>query len=173
MSLCFNQIILSGRCTARPELKTTTTGKTFTSFSIAVDRPKTRDGNKETDFFNLSAWEKTADFITRYFDKGSPIFIVGRVQNRSWTDEQGQKRFVTEIIVNQADFVESKGQAQDNPPSTPYYQGGQPARQTQTQNYGRSSSSGLIPGVGYDKPAQQTIAPSFPPLQEDDEELPF
>ena len=173
MSLCFNQIILSGRCTARPELKTTTTGKTFTSFSIAVDRPKTRDGNKETDFFNLSAWERTAEFITRYFDKGSPIFIVGRVQNRSWVDEQGQKRVVTEVLVNQAEFVESKGQAQDNPPSTPYYQGGQPARQTQTQNYGGSSSSGLIPGVGYDKPAQQTMAPSFPLLQEDDEELPF
>ena len=173
MSLSFNQTILSGRLTARPELKTTTTGKTFTSFSLAVDRPKTRDGNKETDYFNCSAWEKTAEFITRYFDKGSPIFIVGRVQNRSWVDEQGQKRFVTEVLVNQAEFVESKGQAQDNPPSTPYYQGGQPARQTQTQNYGGSSSSGLIPGVGYDKPAQQTMAPSFPPLQEDDEELPF
>lgn len=173
MSLSFNQIILSGRLTARPELKTTTTGKTFTSFSLAVDRPKTRDGNKETDFFNCSAWEKTAEFITRYFDKGMPLFIVGRIQNRSWQDDSGQKRYITEILVNQADFVESKGQAQDNPPSSPYYQGGQSAASTQvrTQNYG--GSSGLIPGVGYDKPAQQPMAPSYAPLQPDDEELPF
>lgn len=154
MSLSFNQIILSGRFTAKPELKTTPSGKSFTSFSIAVDRPP-RDGKTEADFFPVTAWDKTAEFITRYFDKGQPIFIVGRVQNRSWDDPQsGQKRHITEVIVSQANFVESKTSGTNSPPSTPYYQGGQ--------------SSGIIPGVGQ---ATQP-APSYQ-LDETEEELPF
>ncbi len=109
----FNKVILGGRLTADPELKTTTNGIVVTSFSIAVSRrgAKAGDGQSQTsDFFNCTAWRSTAEFITRYFKKGSSICITGTLQNRTWNDQQGNKRYATDIVVDEVHFVDSKGE---------------------------------------------------------------
>lgn len=100
-----NKIILMGRLTKKPELKTTNSNKSVCNFSVAVNR---KANNKETDFFNCQAWEKTGEFVEKYFDKGSMISIVGRVQNRSWEDKDGKKNYITEIIVEEVYFCGSK-----------------------------------------------------------------
>ncbi len=107
----FNKVILGGRLTADPELRQTPQGIAVTSFSIAVNRRFNRGGDSQptADFFNCVAWRSNAEFITRYFRKGSCICIVGSIQNRSWTDQQtGQKRYATDIVVDEANFVDSK-----------------------------------------------------------------
>ena len=112
MSLNLNKVILAGRLVADPELKQTQTGAAVCSLRIAVNRRYTsRDSQQqpETDFFNVTAWQNNAEFIAKYFRKGSAICICGRIQNRSWTDQQGQKRYATDIIVDEANFVESRG----------------------------------------------------------------
>ena len=108
----FNKVILGGRLTADPELRQTPQGISVTTFSIAVNRRFSRnnDGSQPTaDFFNCTAWRSNAEFITRYFKKGNSICVVGTLQNRSWTDQQtGQKRYATDIVVDEANFVDSK-----------------------------------------------------------------
>ena len=114
MSLSLNKVILAGRLTAKPELKSTPSGVSVTTFSLAVDRRVAKDAEKKTDFINCVAWRGTAEFITRYFDKGSAICIIGNIQTRSWQDQNGGKRYATEIIVDEANFVESKNSGQQN-----------------------------------------------------------
>lgn len=112
MSLNLNKVILAGRMVADPELKQTPSGASVTSFSIAVNRRfRSRDAQQqnEADFFNVTAWQSTAEFIAKYFRKGSAICICGRIQNRSWVDQNGQKRYATDIIAEEANFVESRG----------------------------------------------------------------
>lgn len=104
----FNKIILGGRLTADPELKTTPTGVSVTTFTLAVNRNRAKEGTQASDFFTVQAWRGTAEFITRYFRKASSICIVGTVQNRQWTDQQGNKRYSTEIVADEAYFVDSK-----------------------------------------------------------------
>lgn len=103
-----NKVILIGRLTANPELKQTSGGNAVTSFCIAVDRSVTKDGEKKTDFINIVAWRKTAEFICKYFLKGSAIIICGSIQTRSWKDEQGKTRYATEVVASEASFAESK-----------------------------------------------------------------
>ena len=107
----FNKTILGGRLTADPELKTTPNGVSVTSFSIAVTRKGTKDDPK-TDFFNCVAWRGTAEFIQKYFTEGSSICVVGNLQTRTWEDNNGNKRYATEVIVEEASFVDSKSDAQ-------------------------------------------------------------
>ena len=116
MSLNLNKVILAGRLVADPELKQTPSGASVCSLRIAVNRRFTsRDSQQqpETDFFNVTAWQGTAEFIARYFRKGSAICVCGRIQNRSWVDQQGQKRYMTDIIAEEANFVENRN-SQDN-----------------------------------------------------------
>lgn len=105
----FNKIILGGRLTADPELKTTQSGVPVCTFSIAVTRPKTQEVQEPvTDFFNCVAWRNRAEFVSKYFLKGSAICVVGRLQTRNYTDQQGVKRYVTEVNVDEVNFVDSK-----------------------------------------------------------------
>lgn len=115
MALNLNKVILSGRMTADPELKQTNSGNAVLSFTIAVDRRYQKDGEKQTDFINTTAWSKTAEFISKYFRKGSAICVVGNLRTRTWMDQNGQKRYATEVMVEEANFVESKA---DSPAST-------------------------------------------------------
>ena len=115
----FNKTILGGRLTADPELKTTPSGVSVTSFTVAVNRPgKGKDGKTQADFINVTAWRGLAEFITRHFRKGSSICVVGAIQTRSWTDPQGQKHYATEVVADEAYFVDSKGEAAQ--PSSQY-----------------------------------------------------
>lgn len=101
----FNKVIIGGRLTADAELKQTPSGVSVCAFSIAVNRKGTKD---KTDFIDVIAWRQTAEFISRYFKKGSSICIVGNLQKREWTDKNGQKRYATEVIAEEASFVDSK-----------------------------------------------------------------
>ena len=104
-----NKVILTGRLTATPELKTTPAGISVVSFSIAVQRQfKSADGSYQTDFINIVAWRNTAEFITRYFEKGQLIAIVGSIQTRNYEDKMGNKRTAFEVVADEAQFVESK-----------------------------------------------------------------
>lgn len=107
----FNRVMLGGRLTADPENKQTATGVSVTTFSIAVNRRFAgKDSQSQTDFFNITAWRATADFVSKYFHKGSSIFVVGTIQNRTWTDQQGQKRYATDIVAEEVSFVDSRSE---------------------------------------------------------------
>ena len=103
----FNKVILVGNMTADPELKQTTAGTSVCSFSIAVNRRFTKadQGQQTVDFINIVAWRQQAEFVSRYFKKGNPILICGQLQTRTWNDNQGQKRYATEVIADEVSFV--------------------------------------------------------------------
>ena len=117
-SLNLNKAILCGRLTADPELKQTGSGVAVVSFTIAVNRryqsKATADGSapaqQQADFINVVAWRQTAEFITRYFHKGNAICISGSIQSRRWQDQQGQTRYATEVVADEAMFVDSKSE---------------------------------------------------------------
>ena len=104
----FNLVVLTGRLTADPELKTTTNGIPVTTFSIAVNRNYRAGEEQQTDFINIVAWRQRAEFITKYFKKGSMIGIEGSIQTRRYQDKSGNNRTAFEVVVNNAQFVESK-----------------------------------------------------------------
>ena len=109
----FNKCILMGRLTADPELKQTTSGVSVCRFTIAVDRRYTKE-EKQTDFITVVAWRQTAEFISRYFAKGSAILVCGELQTRSWTDNDGNKRYITEVVASEASFCEAKNNSEGN-----------------------------------------------------------
>ncbi len=107
----FNRVMLGGRLTADPENKQTPDGTSVTSFTIAVNRRVTdKDGKAAADFFKVIAWRSLADFVAKFFKRGSAIFVVGTIQNRSYVDHEGTKRYVTEIIADEISFVDSKNE---------------------------------------------------------------
>ena len=112
-----NSVVLMGRLTADPELKTTPSGVSVTSFSIAVDRSYAKQGeDRATDFINIVAWRQSAEFITRFFRKGSMIAVEGSIQTRNYTDKDGNKRTAFEVVVNRASFCGSKNETGTNGP---------------------------------------------------------
>jgi single-strand DNA-binding protein len=117
----FNKVILGGRLTAEPELKQTQGGHSVVSFSVAVNR-RTKPGEEQkSDFFNVTAWRQTADFVARYFHKGSSICIVGFLQNSSWQDQNGQKHYRTDIVADEVMFVDSKSEGGQASAAIPEY----------------------------------------------------
>ena len=104
-----NKVVLIGNLTANPELKNTPGGVSVTSFSIGVTRRYTKAGEQaQTDFIEIVAWRSTAEFICKYFKKGQSICICGSIQTRSWTAQDGTKRYATEVVADEATFVERK-----------------------------------------------------------------
>ena len=110
-----NKVILMGRFTRDPELRSTPQGVSTCAFSIAVDRNFVRQGEeRKADFINCVAWRQTAEFISKYFKKGSMIALEGSIQTRSWDDQDGKKRYATDVVVNQVYFAESKRDSQSS-----------------------------------------------------------
>lgn len=104
-----NKIFVMGRLTADPELRRTQSGTPVASFTVAVDRDfKSQNGEKETDFIPVVAWRQTGEFVGRYFIKGRMAVVEGRLQNRNWTDRDGNKRTTSEIVADQVYFGDSK-----------------------------------------------------------------
>lgn len=105
-----NVVVLMGRLVADPELKQTQNGTSVCSFSIAVERSfaNKQTGERQADFINITAWRQTADFICKYFRKGSMIAIEGSLQSRSYEDKEGKKRTIYEVVANNASFTGSK-----------------------------------------------------------------
>ncbi len=116
-SLNLNKVILCGRLTADPELKQTTGGIAVVSFTLAVNRryqsksAESSAAQQQADFISVVAWRQTAEFISRYFRKGSALCITGSIQTRTWQDQQGQKRYATEVVADEAMFVDSKNES--------------------------------------------------------------
>ena len=99
-----NRVIISGRLTATPELKTTPSGKSVSSFRIAVDR---NNGKDETDFLTVVTWDHTAEFVTKYLEKGRKIIVGGKLHTRSYNDANGNVRNVTEVYADSVEFADS------------------------------------------------------------------
>ncbi len=110
-----NKVILIGRFTRDPELRSTPQGISTCSFSLAVDRNyQSAGGERQTDFINCVAWRQTAEFISKYFQKGNAICVEGSIQTRSWKDNDGNNRYATDVVVDRTYFVESKKSAQSS-----------------------------------------------------------
>lgn len=109
-----NIAVIMGRLTAEPELRTTQNGISVCSFTVAVERNYSNGGERQTDFINCVAWRQTAEFISRYFHKGSMIAINGNIQQRQYTDKDGNKRAAFEILVDNANFCGSKSENGNN-----------------------------------------------------------
>lgn len=153
----FNKVILMGRLTATPELKQTGGGSSVASFTIAVDRKYNKGEEKQADFISIVAWRQTAEFICKYFDKGSAILIEGELQTRSWTDQQGNKRYATEVVAHEVTFCEAKKNSETNSTS--------PIQKTVQSEFG--TSGGYMP----DAYKSSSPAADFEPV--DDSALPF
>ena len=165
-----NHITIMGRLTRDPELRRTGSGIAVASFTLAVDRdfsPKD-GGERETDFIDCVAWRQTGEFVSKYFTKGRMIVVSGRLQIRSWTDKDGNKRRTAEVVADNCYFGDSK---RDD-------QGG-------SSSYGGNAYGGNSYGGGYGAPAPAAggfggyAAPSAPSasdfamLDDDDAQLPF
>lgn len=114
-----NKVQLVGRLTKDVEIKLTQNQTPFCNFTIAVDRRfKDANGQRQADFINCVAWKQTAQFIQKYFQKGNRIGVCGSIQTRSYDNENGQKVFVTEVIVDEAEFVESQQRSENTTATT-------------------------------------------------------
>lgn len=105
-----NKILLMGRLTKDPELRYTQGGTAVASFTLAVNRSfANQNGEREADFINCVAWQKAAEFVSQHFKKGQQMVLEGRLQVRSYDDNNGQRRWVTEVVTEKVEFVGSKG----------------------------------------------------------------
>ena len=173
-----NHIVIMGRLTRDPELRRTGSGIAVASFTVAVDRDfGGRDGGeKETDFIDCVAWRQTGEFVSKYFTKGRMIVVSGRLQIRSWTDKDGNKRRTAEVVADNCYFGDSKREAEGGSYGGNTYGG---------NSYGGNSYGGNQGGFGgnnYGQPsggfggyAQPASAPAsdFAMLEDDDAQLPF
>ena len=152
-----NHIVIMGRLTRDPELRRTASGVAVTSFTVAVDRDfgKNENGEKETDFIDCVAWRQTGEFVAKYFQKGRMAVVSGRLQIRSWTDKDGNKRRSAEVVADNVYFGDSKRDG-DN--------GG--------SSYGGNAYSAPAPSFGgYSAPSSPVS--DFAMLDDDDAQLPF
>lgn len=119
-----NKAILIGRLTKKPELKSTASGVSVATFTVAVNRRfKNADGNYDADFINCVAWRQSAEFLCKFFDKGSQIGIVGSIQTRSYDGADSKKVYVTEVACDEIHFVGTRKESQPEMPSLPDMQG--------------------------------------------------
>lgn len=144
-----NHIDIMGRLTRDPELRATGSGVSVCSFTVAVDRDYSQNGERETDFIDCVAWRKVGEVVARFFTKGSMIVVSGRLQIRGWTDKEGNKRRTAEVVADNVYFGESK----------------------QNKDGGRAQGNDDAPG-SYSSTANAP-AQDFASLEDDDTRLPF
>ena len=111
-----NKVILMGRLTKDPEIRYTGTGEpiAIARYTIAVSRPYKKDGQTQADFINVVSYRKAAEFIEKYFKKGQMVGVVGRLQVRSWDDNEGKRHWTTEVVVEEQHFAESRASFESN-----------------------------------------------------------
>lgn len=135
-----NCIVLLGRTTSAIELKQTQAGKSVATFSLAVKRPFTKD---TTDFHTVVAWDKQAELLSKYVGKGDQICIRGYLTTRTWTDNQGNKRYATEVVADEVSFVgNNSSNTEAKAPSQPYVPS---AYTTNNQNFEEIPNDGRLP----------------------------
>ena len=173
-----NHITIMGRLTRDPELRRTGSGIAVASFTVAVDRDfGGRDGGeKETDFIDCVAWRQTGEFVSKYFTKGRMIVVSGRLQIRSWTDKDGNKRRTAEVVADNVYFGDSKRDSDSGSSYGGNTYGGNAygGNSYGNNNYGGGNSYGSpAPSYGgYSAPASAP-ASDFAMLEDDDAQLPF
>ena len=153
-----NKAILMGNLVAEPELKQTPSGVSVCTFRIGVQRRfKDANGQYASDFINIVAWRQQAEFVSKYFRKGSSIVVVGSIQTRDYTDQQGNKRYATEVVADEVTFGASKGESQ-----------------SQNTAFAGMGDYGTAPAYSAPAaaPAAQPAAPKFEEIG-GDEDLPF
>ena len=164
-----NHITIMGRLTRDPELRRTGSGIAVASFTVAVDRDfGGRDGGeKETDFIDCVAWRQTGEFVSKYFTKGRMIVVSGRLQIRSWTDKDGNKRRTAEVVADNCYFGDSKRESDGGSAYGGNTYGG--------NAYGGNNYGGNYGGNNYGGYAAPAVAPvsDFAMLEDDDAQLPF
>ncbi|MDE5565129.1 MAG: single-stranded DNA-binding protein [Oscillospiraceae bacterium] len=136
----YNRVILMGRLTRDPELRTTQSGISMCRFSIAVDRSYKQGDEKQTDFFDITAWRQTAEFVSKWFSKGKLIHIEGKLQNKNYTDNNGVKHYSNIVIADNVAFCGDKSSGQQASNQTPpsqnqQYQQGYQNQQPYTRQY--------------------------------------
>ena len=157
-----NRIVLMGRLTREPELRTTTSGTNVTSFTLAVERDFVRVGeDRQSDFIDIVAWEKRADFVNKYFRKGQLVAVEGRLQTRKWEDKEGNKRTAFEVIADGCHFAERRQDSGHGSPPHPAY-GAAP-----------SPAPASAPKQDEAPPLNLNAPSTFAELDDDDGELPF
>ena len=156
-----NHIVIMGRLTRDPELRTTQSGVSVTSFTVAVDRDfGGRDGGeRQTDFIDCVAWRQTGEFVSKYFHKGSMIVVSGRLQSRKWQDRDGNNRTSWEINADNVYFGESRRDSDSN------------RSDSYSNNY--SSNSGSYGGYDSGRTGAPAASNTFVELDDGDGELPF
>ena len=178
-----NHITIMGRLTRDPELRRTGSGIAVTSFTVAVDRDYKSGGSneKEVDFIDCVAWRQAGEFVAKYFTKGRMIVVSGRLQTRTWTDKDGNKRKATEVVTDNAYFSDSKNESHNTQQAANPYMPPAPA----APGYAPAATPGYsAPAPGYQAPAYGGYpapapggynAPSsdFAMLDDDDAQLPF
>lgn len=149
-----NKVILMGRLTRDPEFRQTQSGVPHCKFTIAINRQKQKEGTQEADFIDCDAWRGTAEFVSRYFNKGSMILVEGELRNNNYTDNNGTKHYSMRVLVENVSFCESKN-AGAAPPDQGQYP--QPAPQQYQQPYAQ--------GQQYAPPPQYQQQYQAPPPQ--------
>ena len=145
-----NKWIGIGRLTREPEIRNTEAGKAVAKYTLAVDRPKSKDGEQEADFISCTAFGKSAEFVKNYLRKGMKIAVIGAIRTGSYTNKEGVKVYTTEVVVENHEFCESKNSNSGNPaPEAP-------------ASYGGYTPSPVVPA-----------ASDFALLDDDDAQLPF
>ena len=173
-----NHITIMGRLVRDPELRRTGSGVAVASFTVAVDRDfGGRDGGeKETDFIDCVAWRQTGEFVSKYFTKGRMIVVSGRLQIRSWTDKDGNKRRTAEVVADNCYFGDSKRDEGGSSYGGNTYGGNAYGGSSYgSNNYGSSNNAYNAPAPsygGYNAPAAAP-ASDFAMLEDDDAQLPF
>ena len=169
-----NHITIMGRLTRDPELRRTGSGVAVASFTVAVDRDfgKNENGEKETDFIDCVAWRQTGEFVSKYFTKGRMIVVSGRLQIRSWTDKDGNKRRTAEVVADNCYFGDSKRDEGGSSHGGNAYGGNSFGSNSYGgNNYGGYNAPAPSYG-GYNAPAAAP-ASDFAMLEDDDAQLPF
>ena len=168
-----NHIVIMGRLTRNPELRHTQSGTAVSSFALAVDRDfkDKQTGERATDFINVVAWRTTGEFVSKYFSKGRMAVVEGRLQIRDWTDKEGNRRTIAEVVADSVYFGDSKreGDGQGSYIGNNGYGGG--SYGGQGGSYGRPAPSGPpAPAADYGIPSGSD---EFEELSDDDGDLPF
>ncbi len=165
-----NKAILMGRLTRDPELRYTQSNIPVVTFSIAVDRNYSgNNGDRQTDFIDIVAWRRTAEFVSQWFTKGQMIAVVGSIQSRRWQDKNGNNRTSIEVIADEVQFCGDK-RSRENSGSYPNNHGGYPQNGGYQNSNPYAAPQQSAPAPSFDMPAGNS---DFAEISDDDGEVPF
>ena len=173
-----NHITIMGRLTRDPELRRTGSGIAVASFTLAVDRDfgKNDNGERETDFIDCVAWRQTGEFVSKYFTKGRMAVVSGRLQIRSWTDKEGNKRRTAEVVADNVYFGDSRRDGDNAGASyggNTYGGNAYGGNSYGNNNYGGNAYNAPAPSYGGYSAPSNAPASDFAMLDDDDAQLPF